>query len=232
MIPLAVISTAIDWDTGRVCRASVAKQNGGPWRHMWRSGDGIDWETTQDALFCGDTPRTALEGVVDMVAKLTPETIVVWLDGDDWLSTRDALATIHAEYTNDVWATWGGYMTSDGKRGEVRGKAFDRRHGWGCGHPKTFRAGLFTQIASSDLMLDEGLGLEWIDRCLDMLIMFPILEMAGMERCREITDVLYTYDYGRSFERNASTPERDREKRIERMIRARPKYPRLERAPW
>jgi len=236
MTPLTVISTAVDWDTGRVCRSSVRSQRGGPWRHLWRSGDGAVWGTTPwdnnpVVSDCGKRNVTSIEGVIDMVTECEPDTVIVWLDGDDWLYSASALERIRREYDEhpDTWVTWGSYVMSSGARGSVCGRNWSRKSGWGCGHPKTFRAGLFHRIDREHLRYDD----RWIDRCVDKLVMFSITEMAGKERCREISDVLYVYDYDRfGAKREADPVEHAREMAIERMIRSRPEYARLDRAPW
>jgi hypothetical protein len=58
--------------------------------------------------------------------------------------------------------------------------------------------------------------------------MFPAIEMAGLDRCAFIPEVLYLYSLLSSFEWSASKEELAKEKRAERYLRSLKPYERLE----
>lgn len=170
-------------------------------------------------------PVPALENVWNLVRCLDPWDRVCWIDGDDWVfpGWERAIETL----PDDVWLSWGSYVTSDGSAG-CCSWSWDRREGWGGSHLKTFKAGLFHQLSIDDLQ-DRG---RWLTRAIDMAVMFPLREMAGDEHCRFVEDVIYVYDYRASFERNASPLELSEERRQERVIRNKPIKAKLEVRPW
>jgi hypothetical protein len=46
-----------------------------------------------------------------------------------------------------------------------------------------------------------------VEHARDHYEMFPLLELAGLDRCRYIEDVLYTYNLADSFEFSASSAQ-------------------------
>jgi hypothetical protein len=214
---LVVVSTAFAARTEGVCRQSVANQTFKA-EHRY-----IDASLQRE-------PKTATENLLDAVADLPADTVVVNVDGDDWLAHPRVLNTIALAYFDhpDLWLTWGSYRTSRGDRGisAPYEPGENPRHTlWRMSHLKTFRAGLVRAINPDDLRLADG---RFTHRAVDCAFMFPMYEMAGPERCRFLEEVLYTYHYDGSFEASASPGERTEERSIARYFRAKQPYARLE----
>ena len=140
-----------------------------------------------------------------------------------------------------MWVTYGTFVTTDGKRGF--GAKYDsndyRKEPWRASHLKSFRAGLLQAMRLEDLHIPPQLacagaapgalaGLHWIDRAVDLAIMFAVMEMAGPDRVRFIPDILAVYNFTASFEANADDEEKSREKAIDRFVRAQKPYKRLD----
>ncbi len=166
------------------------------------------------------------ENVYHAVRSLSPDTIVLWVDGDDWLAHDEVIARVLREYKRGAWLTWGQFTYADGTPGwcQHRNPATPvRSQPWFFSHLKTFRAGLFQQIKKADLLNSQG----WVDRAVDQAIMFPMLEMAGAVRGTFIPDPIYIYS-------GENTPLSDAaEGELEaRRIRAMPAYKQLGVEPW
>lgn len=125
--------------------------------------------------------------------------IIVSLDGDDWLKNHKVLSILNEVYTPDVWMTYGTYDQTDGRDvaelywqypDEVIARGSYRTHErWLSSHLRTWRRELFLSIKEEDLKI----GAEYPKMAGDMFFMYPMLEMAA-ERQRYIPDILYTYN--------------------------------------
>ncbi len=209
-----VVSTGLRCNR-RPCLESVAKQVGALVEHHWvDAGD-------------QDPPKTCTENLVDLISPLPPESIVVWLDLDDRLVRPDALQIVQQRHDAGFWVTYGSFVHKDGRPGFAapygEGESV-RTSPWRATHLKSFRAGLFHRIKPEHLK-HEG---EWLHRAVDMALMFPILEMAGYDRCAFIPDVLAEYNLGASFEFNATRDEIAIEKSRDNYVRGLPSYERVE----
>ena len=192
---MIVISTAFGAPTERLCRTSVLMQSH-RCDHVY-----IDAAKQKE-------PKTHAENLWAVVAGLPPREIVVQLDGDDWLSSRDALAKLDEVYASgDVWLTYGSFVTSSGNRGGNCSAYAPyenvRQSPWRATHLKTFRAGLFQRVDPAHLKLPDG---RWTHLSVDRACMFPMIEMAGWDRTRYIADELSVYHYEHSYENNM-TPQ-------------------------
>jgi len=133
-----------------------------------------------------------------------PETVIVIVDGDDWLphgQVLDSLARVYAD--PELWLTWGSYtrwpdpayMPNPAREWPL--DVVKERSYRGCyhvtpfNHPLTFRAHLWAQVADADLQDDHG---RWFTAAYDAAIMFPMTEMAGPEHGRYLPEVLYVYN--------------------------------------
>jgi hypothetical protein len=192
-----------------------------------------------------DSPKNkgAMRHLYEYVHTLPPETVVIYLDGDDWLWRADAVSIVAKAYANpDVWMTFGQFVHATGEPGWAApywniGKEINfREQGFLATHLKTFRAGLFQSIRLDQFLVEHAQGLvprdnEWITEALDVAIMFPMLEMAG-ERHRFIPEVLMCYE-----NENPTSPTMLPERRAQQVaeckrLMALPRYSRLEVAPW
>lgn len=214
MTRVVVLSTSLTSPNASICKASVESQEGVEVEH--RCLDAADQHPR----------KTKIENLIDMTSNITPETILAFVDGDDWLAHKGALARAVAEHQAGAWVTYGSFVQSDGKPGFAREYATTeyRKVPWLGTHLKTIRAGLFRRIHPIDLKFNGA----WIDRADDPSFMWPCMEMAGPERVKFIRDVLYVYSYESCWERTASPEERAHERAIAAYIRSLPPYDRLE----
>ena len=142
------------------------------------------------------------------ITGLSPEAIVVILDGDDWLAKPDVLSLVNKIYNKyDVLMTHGSYQYFPYKgRKALYCESFPdhvitnnqfRGHEWVTGHLRTFKASLFHRIKKEDLMHDGS----FFPVVYDVAMLLPMLEMAG-NRSLFVPDVLYLYNYITPFSDN------------------------------
>ncbi|MBE3037002.1 MAG: hypothetical protein IMZ70_08000 [Candidatus Atribacteria bacterium] len=122
--------------------------------------------------------------------------VVALLDGDDELVGVHALDPIMKAYQNQsTWLTYGSYeYASDHRRGAFNGMYLRkdiRKRRWHATHLKTFRYGLWRHLPESALKGPDG---NWLQVCSDTAVMFPMIEMAGLDRTRYIKQVIYRYN--------------------------------------
>lgn len=209
-----------------------------------------DKKTITIRSFKREDNRYALQNLWEVVDALDPSTIVVWLDGDDHLAHPAVLSVVRRLYEDDpeLWLTWGQFIYADGRPGwaydyeaDIRALRAYRNHLWRATHLKTFRAGLFQKILQQDLKRkvlrdwpypgaetkdDEHFTYEWIERCTDLAVMFPMLEMAGYHG-KFVPLNLCVY----SGSHTPEGPGTESWKEAQR-IRALPKYRLLDERPW
>jgi glycosyltransferase involved in cell wall biosynthesis len=120
------------------------------------------------------------------------------LDGDDKFSDEYVLERVKCYYSNpDVWMTFGQFLIYDGSS-FMEGFAKPpndwnniRNQGFTYSHLRTFKAGLFKKIKKEDLISPEGCFWEI---CGDVAMIYPMIEMAGKNRCSFVTDINYLYN--------------------------------------
>lgn len=186
-------------------------------------------------------PMSSLANVVNMVCECDPETIVCWLDGDDWFATPTALERVAAEYDKGAWLTWGQFRYWPG--GEdgwakdwdqaVHELGWYRHQVWRMTHLKTFRAGLFQAIPPEYLVdpRSNGFGTRYFTRATDNAVMFPMIDMAR-ERGHFIPDVLVEYNSTNVGSAHNDPRIQAEENEQVRIIRAMPPLPRLDKQTW
>ncbi len=150
-----------------------------------------------------DAPQ--LQNLIEAWLECDPADIVVHLDGDDTLTPR-ALERVARMYADpDVWLTYGSFVRSDGVPDRTWHAPFGHRYApgvdprkdaWRASHLKTFRAGLVQHLIYNH----GGYLRRWLDgalfeECLDLAVMFPLLDLAGERYAvsRE-ANVIYRYD--------------------------------------
>lgn len=120
------------------------------------------------------------------------DSIVIEVDGDDWLSQRNSIKIVESYHDKGYWITHGSFRYSTGKPGfskpiKVKNlrSTFDN-----ATHLRTWRAKLWKNIKKEDLMHDGW----YAQTAGDVFFMLPILEMAGDDRICHIPLDLYIYN--------------------------------------
>ena len=142
----------------------------------------------------------ALANAFMVISACADQEIVVFLDGDDFLSGKDVLKKLNQVYSSpDVWLTYGS-LTMWPHTGSafhahripeefIQSHDGIRRWPYAATHLRTFYAGLFKKIQKESLLYEgEFYSMAW-----DIALMTPMLEMAR-ERHTFITDILYVYN--------------------------------------
>lgn len=197
------------------------------------AGDLIEkWDSTKGnfELIHNSKNLKALENLYNVVHNSKPETVIVALDGDDWLQNKHVLEYMSEIYSDsDVWITAGSYIESIGGRvvrpriskdywdGNIRHKE------WTFSHLRTFKKELFTKISKEDMLdRDEGFfKFTW-----DRVIMYPMVEMAGKEHFKPVNKVQYVYN--RENPLAVDVVHRQDQLRIESVLRNKNQYEQLE----
>lgn len=170
-----------------------------------------------------------------------PETIIVDVDGDDWLANPHVLTRVNEEYNKgDVLVTWGQWQSyPKAKLGTCRAipehilqeKKLRSFHAtdlhdyeFATGHLRTYKAWIFQQIKLKDFLF-EG---QFYRASCDVQIMLSVLEVA-QERSSFISDILYIYNCINPISdwRTKLAAQRD----INNHIRSQKPYPRIEQQP-
>ena len=139
-----------------------------------------------------------MEYMFEAVRQAVDNTIIVVLDGDDWLANNKVLQKLNAVYESGaVWMTNGSYREDPTNiiiKPGINESYWDgniRLKKWEFSHLGTFRKELFCKIKRKDLMNKK---LEFWSTTSDQAMMWPMAEMAGPEHFRSIEDVLYIYN--------------------------------------
>ena len=165
---------------------------------------------------------------------LDDSTVVIEVDGDDWLLSDDVfeyLAQLYAQ--NDIWMTYGGFVASPYTYSYLKAEAIP------CNivmtnsfrsyyHTnfifmalRTFYAGLFKKINKKDLRDGDG---KFFTVCSDVATMIPMFEMAG-ERFHFIEREYYCYNTGTN--NNDYIHSLKLQNRIYNYIKSKRKYRRI-----
>lgn len=133
--------------------------------------------------------------------------IMMILDGDDYLLTRDAFTIINQTYiTTKCWFTYGSF------EGKWSNQIIDiprdkdtilyRQISWRYGHPRTVLCHLLHHFITADFQY-KG---KWLTKCTDRPFIFNICEWAGKDRIQYIPNVIYYYrDHLNNTYKNVST---------------------------
>ena len=111
-----------------------------------------------------------------------PHEYVFVLDGDDTLSTTDALQYLSRTlFREQPWFAWG---RINGKYSEQCGPLVlshnsVRKSNWSFCHPRIFLSHLLDYLKAEDFQRNNG---EWLQKATDRPFIFKFIEMAGPER--------------------------------------------------
>lgn len=149
----------------------------------------------------------ALQNIYETIHKISPDTIVITIDGDDRLAHKNVFEQIASIYMNNkkVWMTHGSYITEPPghlvRSAPIPAPILKRRafrsYRFVTSHLRTFYARLFQLIKLEDLQYKD----EFFPMAGDLAFMFPMLEMAAKGHIYFVKDTLYIY--------NASNPLND-----------------------
>jgi len=169
--------------------------------------------------------------VYESIHAAKDNTIIVILDGDDWLAHENVLSYLNEIYeSDDIWMTNGSYTIEP--TGEVvRPMISDdywtgtmRKKSWQFSHLGTFRKELFCKVKRKDFMNQQG---QYWTTTSDQAIMWPIAEMSGPDHFRDISEVLYVYN--RLNPISDDRVHRQDQLSTEQIIRNKKPYAKLER---
>ncbi len=154
------------------------------------------------------------------------QTIIVMIDGDDFLLEKDVLDIVALTYRRtQCLITYGTFIKKSNKY--MFGRKYPyrtilknefRSYPWLASHLKTFRHDLFLKINTDDLKDEKG---QYYSSGWDLALMFPMLEMAGLrQEC--IHDPLYLYnDLNSLCDHNL---RREEQLKFDKQIRNKKKY--------
>lgn len=127
--------------------------------------------------------------------KVADDDVIVEVDGDDWLPDSKTLSRIAEVYSNpNIWIANGSFRYSNGAPGFASEQVITdnlRKSRFTASHMRTWRAFLWRNIKQEDLKNPEGVYWPVTG---DLAFMFPMLEMAGQEHYKFMTDVNYIYN--------------------------------------
>jgi hypothetical protein len=178
---------------------------------MGECRESLQKQTDSDFIWIeGPDPDRALGALqnivrcIKMIPGETPgETPIIWLDGDDALYP-EAVANIRDVYARhpDLWVSFGDF-TCEEKPSKTRNRLFrwkgSIRDQWRfMGPPRVFRYKLWTELIRRDpelscMRFPNG---KWTMAAADIGLFFPLIEMAGQERCRYLRkkNAIYRWD--------------------------------------
>jgi len=146
--------------------------------------------------------KYALKNICEAIEHSCPsdEDIVVVVDGDDWLATKNVLSKLNECYNRDrCMMTYGSFLEYPTKRrGPEASKYPDdivennkfRQDKWRASHLRTFKYLVWKEVNHDDLKDTDG---EYYEMTYDQAMMLPMLEMCG-SKAKYINDILYVYN--------------------------------------
>jgi SAM-dependent methyltransferase len=201
---ITVISTGFNPpDKGRRCIESVG----------WQKN--VDFEHIVIDAAKQSPSKEHFENLIDVIYKLPHEQIVACVDLDDWLTHGNVLRTVCDAHENGALLTYGSFMFQSGVRGFAEQYSKQewnnlRKIRWRATHLKTFRAGLFKNISQGSFFI----GGKYIQHARDQALMFPMIEMAGYDRCKFIPEILYVYNIDSSTHASMTDAEKQDEENV------------------
>ena len=191
--------------------------------------------TSKVRMLRNSSNKGAMANVYRAVQSCDNDEIVVILDGDDQLNGPYVLKSLSSYYNNkDVWMTYGSYIESTSKKIGIYSCPLNRyilkagkikRESWKTSHLRTFYAGLFKQIKTSDLFYDG----RFVPMATDVAAMLPMIEMAR-EHTFFIAEPLYIYNLDNPI--NIHKSKLHMQLSLEKYLKSLPVNRKLENPPW
>lgn len=132
-----------------------------------------------------------------------PNDIVVHVDGDDWLIDNWVFDNINDFYNkHDCWVMYSLHKNTQGHYGHCQAYETEqdfnnlRKGQFISGHLRSFKAFLFYEIRKQDPQLNcfKNSNGEWYEMTCDVAMMYPIMEIAGYNRVKFNSEILYIYN--------------------------------------
>lgn len=161
-----------------------------------------------------------------------PGSIVVSIDGDDWLKNSKVLQKLNEVYSSgEVWMTYGTYEEYPYRDVSsiyqpypdevIKNNAF-KDYRWLASHLRTWRRELLLKVDEDAFKREDG---QWLDTAGDQAIMLPMLELSG-NKSRHIAEPLYVYNVA-NMSRDGAINE-SRQVELANYVRAKKRYTALE----
>ena len=123
------------------------------------------------------------------------EDIFIEVDGDDFLPDREVFDRVISHYENkNVWIAYGNFMFLDGKIGfssPIKDISNIRNENFTASHLRTWKVFLWRAIDQKDLKDENG---NWWVAGGDLIFMYDMLEMAGYEHYKFMSEINYVYN--------------------------------------
>jgi glycosyltransferase involved in cell wall biosynthesis len=179
-------------------------------------------------IFQNKVRQPQIANILELTKLAKPETILVSVDGDDWLPNNYILKKLDKVYSsNNIWMTYGTYYEFPDRSVSNIYQAYPnsiidsnsfREYRWLASHLRTYRRELFLKINENDFLRDDG---KWLDTAGDLAFMIPMLEMSG-RKSRYIKEIMYIYNVA-DLNRDGNINEK-RQIELANYIRNKPKY--------
>jgi glycosyltransferase involved in cell wall biosynthesis len=161
--------------------------------------------------------------------------IVLFLDGDDWLSSDEVLSAINQYYElNDCWVGYGGMVVWNGGEEvtqpypqnsefpiEITRNRDYRRDTWRSSHVKTMRGFIWKSIDKKDFLSVQDN--QYILGPDDLVIMFDALEKCHPNKICRFDFPTYVYNHSQTNAARIQEHQKKRNVNYEAEIRYRPK---------
>jgi glycosyltransferase involved in cell wall biosynthesis len=158
-------------------------------------------EDTRFKLIVNTEKKFKLKNLDELILTFDDEDIVIELDGDDFLLNSDVVGDIRKTYSDgNIWLTNGSFMYSNGESGfsmECNPNTV-RKDAFRFSHLRTWKTFLWNAIPKDYLRDDDG---EYFKSAADVAYTFSLLELAGEENYRFLSNLYYVY--------NAESPYND-----------------------
>jgi glycosyltransferase involved in cell wall biosynthesis len=166
------------------------------------------WKRANLGVSLNDSRKFAISNFIKAISILNPadDDVLVTLDGDDWLASPEALATVKRYYDAQpnlllTHGSWRAYPNphvnhNNAPYSEQEFKMGIRKTGWHASHLRTFKFRLWKNIKDEDLRNHCG---EYFQSAWDLAMIYPMMEMAGIKRIRFIPEILYIYNQETPF---------------------------------
>ena len=167
--------------------------------------------------------------------KPADEDIIIWLDGDDWLSSTFVLEYLDCIYeVSQGWMTYGTYQVyPSGILGDhhckklanhVHEERTYREYEFVFSHLRTHKYFLWQNIKQEDLI--DNRTNKFYTECTDCAYLFPMAEMSGKDKIYLCRDTLLILN--RAGEIHVGDLKLQKQKETEEIIRQKSRYPLLE----